>query len=101
MAQKEANDKWLAHVEVKEAINGKAQVYIDGKRVPGVIGYQIEQNSQDKRVPILNLQVQCEFDMDCGAIPILPEPWSWFYVPKSPNFVDVRDIIHKKTNSDC
>lgn len=92
----ETNDSWLAHVEIKEAINGKAQIYIDGKLVPGVIGYKIEQNSQDKRVPLLELQVQCSFDMASGAVPLLPEPWSWFYTPKSENFVDIRSIGKKK-----
>lgn len=88
--------EWIAHVEIKEAIDGRAQIYIDGKRVPGVIGYKIEQNSQDKRVPILRLEIMCEFDMDCGAIPVLPEPWSWFYVPKEANFTDIRNIINKE-----
>ncbi len=86
-------EAWLAHVEIKEAIDGRAQVYIDGKKVPGVIGYSIEQNSQDKRIPILNLKVQCRFDLECGAIPLLPEPWTWFYQPISENFVDVRDYL--------
>ena len=91
---------WLAKVEIKDAINGRAQVYIDGKLVRGVIGYKIEQNSQDKRVPILELQVQCEFDMECGAIPLLPEPWTWFYKPIVENFADVRDIGTDKQKED-
>lgn len=92
MLEQTKNDSWLAHVEIKEAINGKAQVYIDGKLVPGVIGYKVEQNSQEKRVPVLELQVQCEFDMNSGAVPILPEPWTWFYEPKVKNFTDERQI---------
>ena len=91
----------LMRVEIKDAFNGKAQLYIDGKKVNGVIGYSIEQNSQDKRVPVLNLQVLCEFDMDSGAIPKLPEPWSWFYVPKVENFVaDIREIGKKSEHRD-
>ena len=92
MLEKTSNDSWLANVSIKEAIDGKAQIYIDGQLVHGVIGYKIEQNSQDKRVPLLYLQVQCSFDMESGAIPVLPEPWSWFYTPKRNNFIDVRDI---------
>lgn len=87
-----SNDSWLAEVEIKEAIDGRARIYIDGKLVPGVIGYKIEQNSQDKRIPLLELQVQCTFDMKSGAVPLLPEPWTWFYAPKVPNFVDERDL---------
>ncbi len=92
MNPKNINNSWLAHVEIKEAIDGKAQIYIDGKLVHGVIGFKIEQNSQDKRVPILELQVQCQFDMESGAIPLLPEPWTWFYAPITDDLVDVRDI---------
>lgn len=90
--EKSANDSWLAKVEIKDAIDGRAQIYIDGKLVHGVIGFKVEQNAADKRVPILTLQVQCQLDMDSGAIPLLPEPWNWFYQPKHQPFVDVRDI---------
>ena len=67
----------LAQVVIKDAINGEAEIYIDGHRVTGVIGYKIE---------------HCQLNLDCGAIPVLPEPWTWFYAPKVPNFTDVRDI---------
>ena len=96
MAQQCDPESWLAKVEIKDAIDGRAQVFIDGKLVPGVIGYKIEQNSQDKRVPILELQVQCKFDMESGAVPLLPEPWTWFYKPVYENFVDSRDIAKKE-----
>ena len=91
MAEKNSNDSWLAKVEIKDAIDGRAQIYIDGKLVHGVIGYNVEQNAQDKRVPILTLQVQCRLSLESESIPLLPEPWSWFYVPKYPNFVDTED----------
>ena len=97
---KTKNDSWLAKVEIKEAIDGRAQVYIDGRLVPGVIGYKVEQNSQDKRVPVLELQVQCKFDMESGAVPLLPEPWTWFYKPKCENFIDVRDAGKKNSEPD-
>lgn len=87
------NKSWIAKVEIKDAIDGRTQIYIDGKLVHGVIGYKIEQNSGDKRVPILELQVQCDFDMESGAIPLLPEPWTWFYKPISDNLVDERAYL--------
>lgn len=89
---KEPNNSWLAHVEIQDALNGRAQIYIDGKLVPGVIGYTIEQNATDKRVPLLTLQVQCDLTLESGAIPLLPEPWCWFYQPKVPSFCDERDL---------
>lgn len=92
MAQQNKKDSWLAKVEIKDAVDGRAQIYIDKKLVRGVIGYKIEQNSQDKRIPVLELQVQCDFDMSSGAIPLLPEPWSWFYKPIFEQFTDERDI---------
>ena len=82
----------IAHVEIKDALNGEAQIFIDGHRVNGVIGYKIEQDAAKNRVPLLTLQVNCDLTLDCGAIPELPEPWSWFYQPKVPGFTDVRDI---------
>ena len=91
MAKKTYADSWLAKVEIKDAVDGRAQVYIDGKLVRGVTGYKVEQDSQGKRVPLLTLQVQCSFDMNSGAIPLLPEPWTWFYEPKAENFRDERD----------
>lgn len=84
--KKSPNDSWLAKVEIKNAIDGRAQIFIDGKLVRGVIGFRVEQNASDKRVPILTLQVQCQLDMECQAIPLLPEPWTWFYAPKCPDF---------------
>lgn len=85
-------DSWLAHVTIKDAIDGRAQIYINGKLVPGVVGYMIEQNAANKRVPQLTLQVQCDLTLESSAIPLLPEPWSWFYQPKTQGFSDVRDI---------
>lgn len=100
MPEKTKNDSWLAEVKIKEALDGRAQVYINDRLVPGVIGYKIEQNSQDKRVPILELQVQCSFDMESGVIPLLPEPWTWFYKPKCENFCDPRELKKEKSEPD-
>ena len=81
-------DTVMTHVQIKGDPDGRAQIYIDERPVKGLIGYKIEHNSSDKRAPILTLQVYCTLEMDSGAIPLLPEPWSWFYEPKVPNFVD-------------
>lgn len=85
----------LAHVVIKDAVNGEAEIYIDGCRVNGVVGYKIEQDAAVNRVPLLTMQVNCELTLDSGAIPDLPEPWSWFYEPKVPNFRDVRHLSEK------
>lgn len=98
MAEKSPNDSWLAKVEIKDDIEGRTQIYIDGKLVHGVIGYVVEQNAQDKRVPILTLQVQCRLSLESKSIPLLPEPWSWFYAPKYPNFVDAEDYFGSSDN---
>ena len=57
----------LAQVVIKDAINGEAEIYIDGHRVTGVIGYKIEQDAGANRVPLLTMQVNCQLNLDCGA----------------------------------
>ena len=94
------NDLWLAAVKIKGDTDGRAKIYIDGQLVHGVIGYKIEHNSSDKRVPLLTLEVQCSLEMESGAIPLLPEPWTWFYEPKLPDFVDERDYL-KSLSEEC
>lgn len=92
MKHQTPNDTRLAHVTISGHENGQAQVWLDGQRVNGVIGYRIEQNAKNKRIPHLILEIQCQLDLDTGAIPVLPEPWSWFYEPKYENFCDIREI---------
>jgi hypothetical protein len=96
----ETKDDWLAHVTIRGSTDGRTEIYIDGKRVNGVVGYKVEHNSSDKRLPILTMQVQCDLEMDSGAIPLLPEPWSWFYEPKVPNFVDGHQFCKKPQPED-
>lgn len=88
MLQKTTDNCCVANVQIRGSTDGRAKIYIDGKLVSGIIGYKIEHNSSDKRVPMLTLQIQCNLEMDTGAIPLLPEPWRWFYEPKKPYFVD-------------
>ena len=88
MQEQTKKDAWIANVKIKGTPDGRTNILIDDKSVKGVVGYKIEHNSSDKRTPILTLQVLCNLEMDSGAIPLLPEPWSWFYEPKVPNLVD-------------
>ena len=91
MLEKSPNDSWLADVKIRGALDGRAQVYIDGKLVHGVIGFKVEQDAYDKAVPILTLKVQCSLDFESPSIPLLPEPWTWFYAPKVPYLVDLAE----------
>lgn len=88
-------DDVITHVQIKGDSDGRAQIYLDGRPVKSLIGYKIEHNSSDKRAPVLTMQVYCTLEMDSGAILLLPEPWSWFYEPKVPNFVDGHQFSKK------
>jgi len=91
-------DSHIANVKIKGDENGKAYIEIDGKRVKGVTSYRIEHNASDKRTPVLELKVLCNLEMDTGAIPLLPEPWSWFYKPIKENLVDGHSFEGDGTN---
>ena len=92
MIEPQANDGWLANVKIKGDDSGRAIMEIDGKPVKGLVGYKIEHNASDKRAPLLTLQVMCNLEMDTGAIPLLPEPWNWFYKPIVDGFTDGHDL---------
>ena len=78
---------------VKISTNGSgAEVYFDGKKVHRVMGFKVEMNAQEKRIAQVTLRVQCNLDLDCATVPLLPEPWCWFYKPICDNFVDPRDV---------
>lgn len=79
----------LWNVKVKGEPNGKAELYVNGEKVDCLIGYKIEQNGYDKRVPVLDLKVWCEVEIDTGLICPVPQPWADFYNPK-----DGMDIYH-------
>ncbi len=72
----------LCRVKISGSSGGKGEIYIDGKKLDGVIGYRLEQNAYEKRVPELTLRVMCEAEIDSGVVCPLPEPWSMFYEPK-------------------
>lgn len=83
---KEPNDRWLAHVKIVGSTDDSAEVYIDGKKVRGVVSYRVEQIAGEQPEPLLTLRVRCDLDLDCPAIPLLPEPWTWAYQPRSDYF---------------
>lgn len=83
---------WVAHVELKADASGKAQLYIDGKEVKGLLAYRIEQDRGKNWNPVLTMSVVCDIDMSTDAIPVLPEPWTWFYEPKIKDFVNMQHI---------
>ncbi len=66
---------------VSEGVN--SSVYLDGKKVEGLIGYELIHDRTKTQVPILRLNIQAKLDIETGVIPELPEPWSLCYVLKS------------------
>ena len=62
-----------------------AVVYLDDKKVNGLIGYEIVHDRTKTQLPIIRLNIQSELDIETGAIPKLPEPWSCFYELKRPS----------------
>lgn len=80
-------------INVKINSDGCAtDIFFDGKKVPNVIAFSIQQNAQEKRVVELTLRVQCKLDLSTGIVPSLPEPWCWYYKPNNENFVDPRNL---------
>lgn len=71
-------DKRIAQVKIKT--DGTcADVYVDGKKLNGVIGYEIIHDRTKQQVPLLKLSIQSELDIETGMIPELPEPWNMIY----------------------
>lgn len=66
---------------VSEGAN--AVVYLDGKKVNGLIGYEIVHDRTKSQIPLIRLNVQSKLDIETGMIPELPEPWSYCYSLKS------------------
>lgn len=52
-----------------------AQVFINGQKVPRVLGYKVEQTAQEKRIAEVTLRVQCNLDLETTSVVSLPEPW--------------------------
>lgn len=83
-------DNCRANVKIVCKNSSTTKIFIDGKEVHGVQAYSIEQNATDKRTPILSLKVKCNVDLETTAVPLLPEPWSWFYKPKKDNWCEIN-----------
>ena len=62
---------------VTEGVN--AQVYLDGKKVNGLIGYEIVHDRTRTQMPIIRLNIQSELNIETGMLPELPEPWTFCY----------------------
>lgn len=69
-----------AKVEIIEDPANGFTCKINGQKVPGIIGYEIVHDRTRTQAPILKLHVQCSgLLLETGAIPEVPEPWSWLY----------------------
>lgn len=65
----------LATVKIES--NGTvAHVYVNGVKVPRLLGFKVEQNAQEKREAEVTLRIQCNLDLNTTMIPKLPEPWA-------------------------
>lgn len=72
----------LPKVEIRSN-GGPTEVYIDGKRLTGVLEFKLEQDPMKDLNPIFTLKMRCcFFDVSTTAIPLLPAPWEWFYTLK-------------------
>ncbi len=76
------DERPFADVKIKSD-GGNAKVYLDGQKVNGLIGYEIIHDRTKSQVPILNLHVIAELDIETGMMPELPEPWNYCYVLKN------------------
>ncbi len=74
----------LAQVAIKTE-GANAAVYLDGKKVNGLIGYEIIHDRTKSQVPVIRLNIQANLDIETGMIPELPEPWKYCYVLKDEN----------------
>ena len=55
-----------------------AQVFLDEKKVNGLIGYEIVHDRTKSQIPIIRLNIQAKLDIETGMILEIPEPWSFF-----------------------
>ncbi|MBE6092868.1 MAG: hypothetical protein E7201_06845 [Selenomonas ruminantium] len=84
----------LAHIKIKTE-GPLAEIFIDGRKVPRVTAFKVEMNAMEKRVAQVTLRVQCNLDLETGIVPVLPEPWCWYYKPIHENFCDPREQNEK------
>ncbi len=91
MTEQTAADGWYSRLEIRQAEtpDSEPEIYLDGQKVNGVISFRLEADAYEKRVPELTIKVRCKLTLDCKAIPLLPEPWTWFYAPKTEGFTEI------------
>lgn len=63
--------------------NANAVIYLDGKKINGLIGYEIIHDRTKSQIPIIRLNIQSKLDIETGMIPELPEPWKYCYALNS------------------
>lgn len=81
-------------IEIR-ANEGPTEIYIDGKRLEGVMSYSLEEDPLEDLNPILKLKMRnCKFDVSTTAIPLLPAPWKDFYQlkPECRGFTDIETL---------
>lgn len=76
------DDRPFAKVKIISE-DGNSIVYLDDKKVNGLIGYELVHDRTKAQIPILRLNIQAQLNIETGAIPELPEPWNLCYVLKS------------------
>lgn len=74
--------KGLANISIRTE-GANAEVYLDGKKVNGLIGYEIIHDRTKSQVPTIRLNIQAKLDIETGMLPELPEPWRHCYVLKN------------------
>ncbi len=72
------DEKPIANVRIVSE-GATAKVYLDGKKVNGLIGYEIVHDRTKAQTPIIRLNIQSQLDIETGMLPELPEPWSLCY----------------------
>lgn len=68
----------IANIQITTE-GANATVYLDGKKVNGLIGYEIIHDRTKTQIPIIRLNIQAKLNIETGVIPELPEPWNMFY----------------------
>ncbi|MCM1219396.1 MAG: hypothetical protein NC548_33370 [Lachnospiraceae bacterium] len=71
-------DTPIANVKITSE-GANAEVYMDGNKVNGLIGYEIIHDRTKSQVPVIRLNVQAKLNIETGMIPELPEPWKHCY----------------------
>lgn len=80
-------EKPIANVRIVSE-GATATVYLDGRKVNGLIGYEIVHDRTKSQIPIIRLNIQAKLDIETGMIPEIPEPWKYCYSLNNQVFSD-------------